>query len=349
MQPRQTESLRIGPGSPCFIAAEVGLNHNGDLELAERMIRAAGEAGVDAVKFQNYRTEDFVTDRSLLLGYRAKGQMVEESQYDLFKRCELRREDLARLARCCRDNGLVFFSTPTSRETLDDLLTLDVALVKNGSDCLGNLPLVRAMAASGLPTVLSTGMATLAEMDDAVRAFREAGGSELVLLHCTSAYPTPPPDVHLRKIPALAAAFETPVGFSDHTAGIVAALGAVALGACMVEKHFTLDRDLPGPDHWFSATPQELRELVQGIRTLEQALGRCAPGPTPSEAAGRQAFRLSLAARTALPAGHLLGREDVAFLRPGVGLPPAALEWILGARLAASVPQGHVFTRKDLL
>lgn len=340
---------RMGQGRPCFIAAEIGINHNGDMELAERMILEAGKTGVDAVKFQNYRTEDFLTDRSLRLGYRSKGRDVEEPQYDLFKRCELRPEDLARLARCCADNGVLFFSTPTGQETLDELLSLGVPLLKNGSDYLGHLPLIRAMARSGVCTVLSTGMATLAEMDDAVQAFREAGGKELVLLHCTSAYPTPPEEVHLRKIPALAAAFGCPVGFSDHTAGIAAALGAVALGACMVEKHFTLDRDLPGPDHWFSATPGELRELVQGIRTLEAALGHSALGPAACEAAGRAAFRLSCAARTNLPAGHTLRQEDVACLRPGTGLPPAAMAWIVGARLAATVTQGHVFTREDFL
>lgn len=343
------DTPRIGHGKPCFIAAEIGINHNGDMDLAERMIQQAGKAGVDAVKFQNYRTEDFLTDRSLRLGYRSKGQDVEEPQFDLFKRCELRREDLTRLARCCEDNGVLFFSTPTGQESLDELLALNVPLLKNGSDYLGHLPLIRAMARSGVCTVLSTGMATLAEMDNAVQAFREAGGKELVLLHCTSAYPTPPEEVHLRKIPALAAAFGCPVGFSDHTAGIAAAFGAVALGACMVEKHFTLDRDLPGPDHWFSATPGELRELVHGIRTLEACLGHSTLGPTACEAAGRTAFRLSCAARKDLPAGHILRHEDVACLRPGTGLPPAAMEWIVGARLAVAVAQGHIFAREDLL
>lgn len=348
MGAKTADDFRIGRGSPCFIAAEIGINHNGDMDLAERMIRAAARAGVDAVKFQNYRTEDFITDRSLRLTYQSNGQVVAEPQYDLFKRCELRQEDLVRLDRCCQDNGVVFFSTPTSQETLDALLELPVPVLKNGSDYLGHLPLIRAMARSGVCTVLSTGMATLAEMDAAVQAFHEAGGEALVLLHCTSSYPTPPEAVHLRKIPALAAAFECPVGFSDHTAGIAAALGAVALGACMVEKHFTLARHLPGPDHWFSATPDEMRMLVGAVRDLEAALGHSALGPTACEAAGRVAYRLSCAARTALPAGHVLRREDVACLRPGTGLPPAAMDWIVGARLAAPVAQGHLFTREDL-
>lgn len=337
----------VGPDAPCFITAEIGINHNGDMELAERMILAAAEAGADAVKFQNYHTEDFITDRSLMLDYLSCDVAVREPQYDLFKRCELGRDDLARLVRCCTDNGVIFFSTPTGRESLDDLLALGVPLLKNGSDYLGHLPLIRTMAQSGVPTVLSTGMATLAEMDDAVRAFREVGGSKLVLLHCTSSYPTPDDQVNLRKIPTLKAAFDCPVGFSDHTEGIVAALGAVSLGACMVEKHFTLDRALPGPDQRFSSTPSELRDLVRGVRGLEAALGRSALGPAPCEIAGRTSFRLSCAARVALSAGHVLDAGDVACLRPGTGLPPAAMDWILGARLAIPVAEGHIFTRED--
>lgn len=340
-------SKTVGPGAPCFIAAEIGINHNGDMELAERMIRAAAEAGADAVKFQNYRTDDFIADRSLMLEYHSRGEVVTESQYDLFKRCELGRDDLARLSRCCADNEVIFFSTPTGQESMDDLLALGVPLLKNGSDYLGHLPLIRAMAHSGVPTVLSTGMATLAEMDDAVRTFREAGGKDLILLHCTSSYPTPDGQVNLRKIPAMHAAFGCLTGFSDHTSGIVAALGAVTLGACMVEKHFTLDRDLPGPDHWFSATPDELRDLVRAVRTLEASLGSSALGPAACESAGRALFRLSCAARVALPAGHQLHAQDVTFQRPGTGLPPSALSWILHARLAAPVAAGHIFTRED--
>lgn len=345
----ETASARplMGFGAPCFIAAEVGVNHNGDLDMAERMIEAAAAAGADAVKFQNYRTEDFVTDKGLLLEYRSMGQNVSEPQYDLFKRCELDREGLARLARCCTDHGVLFFSTPTSRETLDDLIALNVPLLKNGSDYLGHLPLIRDMGHSGIPTVLSTGMATLGEIDDAVRAFREAGGRDLVLLHCTSSYPTPPHDVHLRKIPALAAAFGCPAGFSDHTEGMAAALGAVALGACMVEKHFTLDRGLPGPDHWFSSTPEELGQLVRGIRNLELNLGETAIGPTPSETRGRRDFRLSCAAARDLPPGHVLAPQDIVFRRPGTGLPPAAAQWLFGSRLGPAVLRGHIFARED--
>lgn len=337
----------LGEGYPSLVAAEIGINHNGDMELAHRMIDAAADAGADAIKFQNYRTEDFLSDRSLSYEYVSQGKTVVESQFDMFKRCELAPEHLRELREHCDRRGVLFFSTPTSQEGIDDLVRIGSPLLKNGSDYLVNLELIQAMARTGLPTVLSTGMATLAEIDDAVRAFRDAGGKDLIVLHCTSSYPTPPEDVHLRKIPALAAAFDCAVGLSDHTFGIVAAVGAVALGACFVEKHFTLDKNLPGPDHRFSADPAEFRALVGAVRALEKNLGQSRIGPTPSEEPGRRDFRLSCVAVRDLPAGHRLSEADIVFRRPGTGLPPRAAIWITGRRLARAVARGAPFGPED--
>lgn len=337
----------VGPGRPCLIAAEVGLNHNGDFDRAVDLIDAAAHAGADAVKFQNYRTEDFLGDRSLTYRYRSQGRDVEESQWEMFKRCEMPDDWLRKLRGYCEGRRLLFFSTPTSAAGVAALVAAKAPMLKNGSDCLGHVPLVQAMGRSGLPTILSTGMATLAEVDDAVRTFRAAGGRDLLLLQCTSAYPTPPADVHLRKLPALAAAFECPVGLSDHTQGYVAAVGAVALGACFLEKHFTLDRNLPGPDHWFSADPAELADYVAAVRTLEQNLGNSAIGPTPAEAEARRGYRLSCVAARALRAGETLDVADIAFRRPGTGLPPGAASWIVGLAPTRDVPQGHVFQTSD--
>lgn len=339
---------KVGPGCPCLIAAEVGINHNGDLALAHRCIDAAADAGVDAVKFQNYRTEDFLSDRTLTYEYISQGKKVVESQYDMFKRYELSRAALRELREHCDRRNVVFFSTPSGMEGINDLVQIGAPLLKNSSDYLVHLPIIRAMARTGLPTVISTGMATLAEMDEAVRAFREAGGRELVLLHCVSSYPTPPADVHLRKIPALATAFDCPVGFSDHTEGTVAAVAAVALGAAFLEKHFTLDRNLPGPDHWFSGDSAEFRRLVAEVRRAEQSLGQGAIGPTPSEAVGRANYRLSCVAARDLPAGHRLRDEDVAFHRPADGLPPSAVGWLLGRRLRHAVTKGQGLVPSDL-
>ena len=256
------KTRKIGTGEPCFLVAEIGINHNGEMALAHREIDTAAASGADAVKFQNYHTESFVSDRSLTYEYVSLGTTVVESQFDMFKRCELRPEALLELRQHCEERGVVFFSTPMDEEGVAELVREGVTLLKNGSDCLGHLPLIRCMARTGLPTVISTGMATHEDIDDAVQAFRDAGGHDLILLHCTSAYPTPVADVNLRKIPALAQAYGCLVGFSDHTDGIVAAVGAVTLGACFIEKHFTLDKNLPGPDHRFSADPADRKSVV---------------------------------------------------------------------------------------
>jgi N-acetylneuraminate synthase/N,N'-diacetyllegionaminate synthase len=337
----------VGEGQPCFLAAEVGINHNGNLELAHRSIDAAADAGADAVKFQNYRTEDFVSDRLLTHEYLSQGKKVVESQYDMFKRCELAPEKLRELREHCDRRGVIFFSTPTSESGIEELVEIGVPLLKNGSDYLVNLPLIRAMARTSLPTVISGGMATFTDVKDAVDAFRGAGGRDLILLHCTSSYPTPPEDVHLRKMAALSAAFDCAVGLSDHTVGNVAAIGAVALGACMIEKHFTLDRNLPGPDHWFSADPAEFRALAEAVRSVEKSLGSAELKPAASEQLGRRDYRLSCVAARELPAGHRLLTSDIAFRRPGSGFPPKEVENLLARELVRSIPPGHVFADED--
>jgi len=347
MAPLHIAGRALGPGQPVFIAAEIGINHNGDMGLARRMVDAAAAAGADAVKFQNYRTEDFVSDRSLTHEYENAGRVVRESQYDMFKRYELPRESLRALSDHCRARGVIFFSTPSGEEGIGDLLAVQAPLLKNGSDYLTNLPLIRAMARTGLPTALSTGMATEEEIRDAVDAFRGAGNDQLIVLHCTSTYPAPDQDVNLRRIPALAGTFGALVGLSDHSFGVTAAIGSVAMGACFIEKHFTLDKNLPGPDHRFSSDPTEFAQLVQGVRAIERQLGNNRIGPAPSEIEGRAGFRLSCVAARDLPAGHVLQQADVVFRRPGTGLPPKAIDQILGRKLAASFAGGHVFDKVD--
>ena len=338
----------IGKGSPCFLAAEIGINHNGSLELAHRTIDAAARAGADAVKFQNYRTEDFLSGPAETYEYVSQGRRVVESQYDMFKRYELKDSQFVELQKHCEERGLIFFSTPSSIEGVQFLAGLGVPVLKNGSDYLANLPVIRAMARSGIPTIMSTGMATLAEIDDAVRAYREAGGAALTLLHCVSVYPAPLEHANLRKISTLAEAFGCPAGFSDHTDGVVAATVAVALGAVMVEKHFTLDRNLPGPDHRFSSDESEFRNLVDAVRGAEKALGAAEIGLTEAEEQGRKAYRLSCVAAQDLPLGHVLRGEDIAFHRPGNHLPPKAADWLKGQKLGRDVAKGKPFELADL-
>jgi N-acetylneuraminate synthase/N,N'-diacetyllegionaminate synthase len=338
---------KVGRGQRCFVVAEIGINHNGDLTMAKAAIDAAVEAGADALKFQSYKAEEIVVDRSLTYEYLSRGQRVVESQYDMFKRCELPRGAFRDLKERCERRGVLFVCTPSSTEGVDELVKIGTPFLKSASDSLGNLPLVRAMARSGVPAVLSTGMSTLEDIGSAVTAFREAGGRDLVVLHCTSSYPTPPADVHLRKIPALAAVLGCPIGLSDHTQGTVAAVGAVVLGACFLEKHFTLDKELPGPDHWFSADPAELRALVQAVRTVEANLGSSVIGPAESEAGARSAYRLSCVSARPIRPGARLTAADVIFRRPGTGLPPAVLDLIVGRIAAVDIPAGHVFLMSD--
>jgi len=337
----------VGEGQPCLLVAEVGINHNGDMNLALRSIDAAADAGADAVKFQNYRTEDFVSDRTLTHEYISQGEKVVESQYDMFKRCELDTARLRQLREHCDRRGVTFFSTPTSESGIRDLVDVAAPLLKNGSDYLVHLPMIRAMARTGLPTVISTGMADREDIQDAVDAFRGAGGRDLILLHCTSSYPTPAEDVNLRKMLTLSELFACPVGLSDHTDGTVAAVGSIAMGACMIEKHFTLDKNLPGPDHCFSADPAEFQCLVESVRIMEKSLGSPELKPAGSEALGRRDYRLSCVSARGLMAGHHLAASDVAFRRPGTGLPPKELDHLIDRRLTRDVPAGHVFLRED--
>jgi len=336
----------IGKGAPCFIAAEIGINHNGDMNLAKEMIKAAKEAGADGVKFQNYYTEDFILDKNLTYEYISEGKKVVETQYEMFKRYELSSTQLKELKSYCDEMGVVFFSTPTSERGIKDLQEINTPLFKNGSDFLVNLELIEQFAKTKAPLVISTGMATLAEIDDAVRAFEKAGGNELIILHCISSYPAPAEDVHLNKIPTLESVFNYPIGFSDHTDGIVAALGAVALGACFIEKHFTTDKKLAGPDQHFSSDPKELKELVDAVRILEKSLGTSKITPTQKEEYGRENFRLSCVAKKNLEKGHILKREDISFSRPANGLAPKFIQDLIGKSLnkSLSVSEPILFT-----
>ncbi len=338
---------RVGASEPCYVIAEIGINHNGDRELGAKTIAAAAAAGVDAVKFQNYRTDDFVSDRSLTHRYRTNGVEIEEPQYDLFKRCELSPDDLRVYRDAAHKAGVDFISTPTSVEGVADLVAIGAAAIKNGSDYLGHLPLIAAMAASDLPTILSIGMAVESEIEAAVAGFRDSGGRYLALLHCVSIYPAPLAELNLRKITTLAERFDCPVGYSDHAVGTFAASIAVGLGASIVEKHFTLDRSLPGPDHAMSSDAREMTDLVRTIRDLEAALGAGALTPSIGETATRLQYRLSCVAAHDLHPGEIIAEHDVAFRRPGNGLAPAKISIIVGKRLKSAAARGHVFQPSD--
>jgi len=320
----------IGAGAPAFLVAEAGVNHNGDPELARRLVAEAAAAGADAVKFQTFRAEALVAREAPKAAYQVETTGGDESQREMLLRLELGPEAHAALRDESAKRGILFFSSPFDEASADALETLGVALFKVPSGEITNLPFLRHLAAKRRPLIVSTGMSTLDEVTAAVTAIREAGDPPLALLHCLSAYPAPVEETNLRAMDTLRARFGCPVGLSDHTTGIDIAIAAVARGATIVEKHFTLDTGLPGPDHRASLDPGELASLVRSVRRVEAALGDGEKRPRPSEADTRRVARKSLVAARPIRPGERLTRDLVAIKRPGTGISPADLDRALG-------------------
>lgn len=320
----------IGAGAPAFLVAEAGVNHNGDPELARRLVAEAAAAGADAVKFQTFRAEALVAREAPKAAYQVETTGGDESQREMLLRLELGLEAHAALRDESAKRGILFFSSPFDEASADALETLGVALFKVPSGEITNLPFLRHLAAKRRPLIVSTGMSTLDEVTAAVTAIREAGDPPLALLHCLSAYPAPVEETNLRAMDTLRARFGCPVGLSDHTTGIDIAIAAVARGATIVEKHFTLDTGLPGPDHRASLDPGELASLVRSVRRVEAALGDGEKRPRPSEADTRRVARKSLVAARPIRPGERLTRDLVAIKRPGTGISPADLDRALG-------------------
>lgn len=328
----------IGPGRPCFVIAEAGVNHNGDLRLARQLIDTAVQAGADAVKFQAYKAERLVTEAAPKAEYQVRATGGGESQLDMLRRLELRPEAQYELRDYCRQKGILFLSTPFDEESADVLEDVGVTAFKIPSGEITNLPFLAHVAKKGRPMILSTGMATLGEVETALRAVESAGNREVILLHCVSNYPADPADVNLRAIPTMIQAFHFPVGYSDHTLGLEVPLAAVALGACVIEKHFTLDRALPGPDQQASAEPAELAALVAGVRKVEAALGHGRKVPAASESGTADVARKSLVAARSIRAGTSLTEDMIAIKRPGTGLPPALRTTLVGRVAKRDIP-----------
>jgi N,N'-diacetyllegionaminate synthase len=316
-----------------LVIAEAGVNHNGDLERAKEMVRAAARAGADLVKFQTFQASQLVRKDAPKARYQAETTGSGETQYDMIKRLELSRSDHEALLQTCAEEGIGFFSTGFDPESVDFLVELGIERLKVPSGELTNLPLLEHMAGKGLPVILSTGMATLQEIVDAVAVFEERGleRSKITVLHCNTEYPTPMADVNLSAMNAIGEALQVDVGYSDHTLGIEVAIAAVARGARVIEKHFTLDRNLPGPDHRASLVPDELAAMVEAIRNVEAALsGDGIKRPSPSEMGNRDVARRSLVAGRAISAGEAFTRDNLVAKRPGNGISPMRLPEIVG-------------------
>ncbi len=327
----------IGADAPCFIIAEAGVNHNGSLALAHELVDIAADAGADAIKFQTFTTEHLATASAQQADYQRKNTGKDESQFDMLKRLELSREDHGALMAHCERRSILFLSTPFDEQSADLLASLGVSAFKTPSGELTNLEYLSYLSTFGKPMIVSTGMATLGEVEQAVTAIQAAGNPPLAILHCVSDYPAKASDVNLRAMRTLAENFLVPVGYSDHTLGTAVTFAAVALGATVIEKHFTTDRQLEGPDHRASLEPSELRNLVQGIRDVEQSLGDGRKRPATSELATRVVARKSLTTTRALQRGSVITEDDLTLKRPGNGIEPLHRRVVIGRTLRDAV------------
>ena len=331
-----------------YLIAELGVNHNGDMGMARQMVSAAKRAGADAVKFQTFTAETLVTVGTPKVRYQEATTATEETHYEMIRKLELGRPQHRELAAFCADEGIDFISTPYDLESARFLSELNVKIFKTASADLVDLPLQRYIASTGKPAVVATGMANLGEVEQVVNIYEKSGNPQLVLLHCVSNYPCSDNSLNLRAMNTMAAAFGHPVGYSDHSEGFLAAALAVGMGARVIEKHFTLDKSLPGPDHKASSTPQEFADLEGNIRRAESMLGSPQKACQAEEQQMAEVSRKSLIVVRAIPAGETLTIEDLRLMRPGTGIPAIFIQQVVGKRVRANLDAQHRLHWTDL-
>ncbi|MEK7473237.1 MAG: N-acetylneuraminate synthase [Patescibacteria group bacterium] len=354
VEPKLSPSIRIGArlvgeGQPVFVIAEAGVNHNGNLETALRLVDAAADAGADAVKFQTFKAEELAVEAAGMAEYQKSNLGMQESQLAMLKKLELAEADYPAIIARCRERNILFLSTPHSGQgSLEFLARLNVLAFKFGSGEITNLPFLRSAARYGRPLILGTGMSTLDEVQEAYEAMHDVGAREIVFLHCTSNYPCRLVEVNLRAMRTMAEAFPTPVGYSDHTLDIQVPVMAVAMGASVIEKHFTLSRSMPGPDHASSLEPDELKRMVLAIRKAETILGSAHKRPNPSEFSTMAVARKSLVTTAPVRAGERFTASNVGIKRPGTGLLPNLYDRLLSHAAKRDLSSGHVLTPDDV-
>lgn len=336
--------------SRTLIIAEAGVNHNGSLETACRLVEAAAQAGADVVKFQTFRADRLVAPGAPKADYQQRTTGADESQLDMVRRLELTPNDHRVLLAHCAQSGIAFLSTPFDLESIELLRGLGIATGKVPSGEITNKPYLQAMARAFERLIISTGMCTLQDVRDALDVVLQAGArrERITLLHCNTEYPTPMADVNLRAMRTLADEFGTEVGYSDHTEGIEVPIAAVALGAQVIEKHITLDRNMPGPDHRASIEPDELKAMVRAVRNIELALGSARKEPSPSEQQNMDIARRSIHLARAVPSGRPLAADDLVMLRPGSGISPMRMDEVLGKIVRHDLPAGHLLRPTDM-
>lgn len=321
-------------GNKVFIIAEAGVNHNGDPQAAEKMVAAAAQAGADAIKFQTFTAGKLLVKNAPKADYQTANTPAGESQFEMIKKLELDLDAHRKLIRCCKDNKIYFMSSPFDNDSIDLLNDLEVEIFKVPSGELINVPYLRRMGALNKTVFLSTGMATLTEIETALKELTRSGTAreKITVLHCNTEYPTPYEDVNLNAMLTIKNTFKINVGYSDHTPGIEVPVAAVALGASVIEKHFTLDKNQPGPDHKASLDPCELKLMVDSIRNIERAMGDGVKKPSKSEAKNIKIARKSIVAGTAIKKGDIFSEANLAVKRPGTGISPLRWDEVIGRR-----------------
>jgi len=338
----------IDNNSPCFMIAEAGVNHNGDLEIAKKLIDVAADAGVDAVKFQTFKAEKLVTKDADQAEYQKKNIGKQETQFEMLKRLELKEEYHQILKEYAEKKGLIFLSTPFDEDSIDFLDELGVVAFKAGSGEVNNIPYLVKMAKKNKPIILATGMSTMEDVKEAYESMKSQGNNNIVILHCTTNYPTPYEEVNLRAMETMRKELECLVGYSDHTEGIVVPLVAASMGAVVIEKHFTLDRNMEGPDHKASLEPKELKEMVKQIRLVEIIRGSEEKKSTDSEKRIEVVAKKSLVAKQDIAKGTVITSDMIIIKRPGTGIPPQDISKVLGKIAKKNIAKDKLILWNDL-
>ena len=319
----------------CFIIAEAGVNHNGSIDTAKKLVKVAKQIGADAVKFQTFKAENLVTEHAKKAEYQITDS-EDDSQYNMIKKLELSSDEFKEIARYASEKDIVFLSSPFDNESVDLLDKICVPIFKVASGEITNFPLLETIARKHKPVILSTGMSTLGEIEEALNLM-EKYNDDIILMHCLTSYPAKIEDANLNVINTLQTAFKKPVGFSDHTLGIEMSVAAVALGSCVIEKHFTLDKNLPGPDHKASLEPHEFAEMVKSIRNVEKGMGNGIKKPTNDEIKIKNLVRKSIVAKKDIPEGTSLSEEFIDIKRPGTGIEPKHLNKLIGRKTTEDI------------
>ncbi|MBD3637736.1 MAG: N-acetylneuraminate synthase [Crocinitomicaceae bacterium] len=332
-----------------IIIAEAGVNHNGSLDMAKKLVDTAVNAGVDYIKFQTFKTENLVSPDAAQANYQTENSGIEESQFKMLKKLELDKRAHEELINYCRNKGIKFLSTAFDLESIDLLDELGIELFKIPSGEVTNAPYIEKIAKKNKPVIMSTGMCNLEEVEAAYQILKKhLPADQITILHCSTDYPTKMPDVNLLAMQTLKEKFDVAVGYSDHTLGTEVPIAAVALGAKVIEKHFTLDKSLPGPDHKASLNPDELKIMVDAIRNIELALGNGKKQPTEAEKKNMTAARRSIHTRVALKKGTKITDNDLIMLRPGDGISPMKMQQILGKSVKEDIPAQHKLDWSDI-